>query len=544
MKKESKLIAVILALVMVVGMTSGTFAATDADVQSDSNVEKSKVATELNENDETTVTLKIGAGQKQTVSDVVFALDYSTSSYVRDQALKMLDELLKQAENHKIKVGIVNFYSKADVKMGLTELTSESYKDMVDKIAKTDQDGGTNMPDGLNKAYEMLKADGDVADGSKHVVLVSDGLTYQWGNNPEKGVYTLTNIESLQEQGKACDPVDTVMYGYYKNSFAVFKKDVSDGMLIPGTDKYKSSNTEEKVSNTLKYEVDYGDATNVIPAEQVSNTVTTFEVSAVKSAELWQQMKGKGYNLYVFGDRRQEAKGYIHGLSFMKSLSIISGEKSYKTFLDAEGVEGLFDNVKSSILYDIAAGTVTDVIGKDFDLIGLNTFKLVVGDKEMKATVDENNNSVYFGDADENNKYPYVVKYTAGENEQFVWEINVPVETAKSIQLSYGLKLVNKAKDPGTYETDTNEIAVLEYTSSNGTTGHEEFNKPTVSYTVAAGQEGVDDPTDAADITDEEAAAEDAVKTGDTLSMMMLIALILAMVGGAVVLITRKRRSI
>ncbi|MDY2920716.1 MAG: LPXTG cell wall anchor domain-containing protein, partial [Lentihominibacter sp.] len=59
-----------------------------------------------------------------------------------------------------------------------------------------------------------------------------------------------------------------------------------------------------------------------------------------------------------------------------------------------------------------------------------------------------------------------------------------------------------------------------------------------------AGQEGVDDPTDAADITDEEAAAEDAVKTGDTLSMMMLIALILAMVGGAVVLITRKRRSI
>ncbi|MDD7035914.1 MAG: LPXTG cell wall anchor domain-containing protein, partial [Firmicutes bacterium] len=140
--------------------------------------------------------------------------------------------------------------------------------------------------------------------------------------------------------------------------------------------------------------------------------------------------------------------------------------------------------------------------------------------------------------------------------ECFVWDINVPVTIDEQVQLTYSVKLTNPKTAAGTYgeydrdgsqgkaELYTNNSAVLEYTSSNGTTGHEEFNKPTVSYTVAAGQEGVDDPTDAADITDEEAAAEDAVKTGDTLSMMMLIALILAMVGGAVVLITRKRRSI
>lgn len=536
MKKKSKLITVILTLAMIVGMTSSAFAATSEDVQPDGNIEKSKTATELNKNDETTVTLKIGAGQETTVSDVVFVLDYSTSTYVRDEALAMLEELYKNAENHIIKVGIINFHTQADVKMELTELNSDSYEAIKEKIAYERQNGGTNMPDGLDAAFKMLEADKDVDNGSKHVVLVSDGLTYQWGHDPVKGVYTLTNI-GTKEEGKACDPVDTIKYGYYKNNFDEFKQNVYDGILIPGTDKYNSNNIESKVKNTLEYEADYGDASNVIPNDKVGSTVTTFEVSAVKSAELWQQMKNSGYNLYVFGDERQVANGYVHGLSFMNSLSLISGEESYSQFLSVneDEIDGLFDNVKSSILYDIAEGTVTDVIGKDFDLIGLDTFKLTVGDKEMKVTIDEKNNAVYFGDA-ENNEYPYVVKYTAGENEQFKWEINVPVETAKPIQLSYDLKLVNKSQDPGTYETFTNENAVLDYTSSNGSTGSEEFSKPTVSYTVAA--------ADPAPVTPDKTPGGNGPQTSDDFNMLAVCAAALAalLAGTAAVTVRRKRQ--
>ena len=58
---------------------------------SDDSVSVDKTATDLDANDQTTVTLKIGAGQGRLESNVVFVLDKSTSTDVREEAGKMLD---------------------------------------------------------------------------------------------------------------------------------------------------------------------------------------------------------------------------------------------------------------------------------------------------------------------------------------------------------------------------------------------------------------------------------------------------------------------
>ncbi len=60
------------------------------------SVKIDKTATELDENDKTTVTLNIGSGETKTVSDVVFVLDKSTSMDVREEAAAMLKELEKE----------------------------------------------------------------------------------------------------------------------------------------------------------------------------------------------------------------------------------------------------------------------------------------------------------------------------------------------------------------------------------------------------------------------------------------------------------------
>lgn len=143
----------------------------------------------------------------------------------------------------------------------------------------------------------------------------------------------------------------------------------------------------------------------------------------------------------------------------------------------------MFSSIKNRILYAIEKGTVTDVIGKDFDLAGVNTFKLKVGDEAwVEGTVSKDNpNEVTFEDG------KYVVTYTPADGtteEQFVWTINTPVQNIAPLQLTYKVKLVNVPTEIGEHKLPTNEEATLDYTSTNGGTGSEEFPKPEVTYNV------------------------------------------------------------
>ena len=152
------------------------------------------------------------------------------------------------------------------------------------------------------------------------------------------------------------------------------------------------------------------------------------------------------------------------------------GDASYALPENVADYKGMFDAVKSTVLYDIEKGTVTDVIGSNFDVASLDSFVLTVGGTEMKGTV--NGNTVTFDNGN------YVVTYQPGENEQFTWAINVPVKDGAAVQLTYTVKLVNKATAPGDYTVPTNEEAKLDYTSTTGGQGTEEFPVPEVSYNV------------------------------------------------------------
>ncbi len=151
-----------------------------------------------------------------------------------------------------------------------------------------------------------------------------------------------------------------------------------------------------------------------------------------------------------------------------------------------------FASIGNEILYAVGAGsTVEDKMGSDFDLVQ-GTFKLTVGGKEVTGTPDSTTGKINFGTAKTDGSYPYSIEYTAA-TKTFTWTINENVSNFAPVQLTYKVKLVNKSTVSGTYTPPTNEYAKLMPVSSNGKEGNvQEFNKPTVSYTISGGNGGHD----------------------------------------------------
>ena len=138
---------------------------------------------------------------------------------------------------------------------------------------------------------------------------------------------------------------------------------------------------------------------------------------------------------------------------------------------DADSLKKMFDSIREDILYMVSEGTVTDKIPSDFTLVenGNDTFVLTVNGKKIEGTQD--GNTWTFGEN-------YSVTYNPDEN-AFSWAINVPIENANPLTLSYKLRL-NDGSPSGIY--DTNISAVLDYISSDQTTGTFEFEIPKVTY--------------------------------------------------------------
>lgn len=141
------------------------------------NVLVDKTATDLDSNEETTVTLNVGGTSSKTISDVVFVLDKSTSQDIVNAALNMLDELMTRVGENRIKAGAVMFNKESTHKVDLAALDEAQYKKIKDCLQNPPA-SGTNLEVGLRTGVDMLKADTAVAANAKHLVLVSDGVTY------------------------------------------------------------------------------------------------------------------------------------------------------------------------------------------------------------------------------------------------------------------------------------------------------------------------------------------------------------------------------
>ena len=253
--KHGKVLRRLTALALSAAMAASVgFAANPAE-----NVTLDKSASGW-EGDQTTVTLSIGATQTKTAADVVFVLDKSTSTDVKDEALRMLGELQEEGERRDldIKVGAVIFNKSADNEgyvVDLKPLNESSVAELTEVFEKP-LSSGTNIEAGIRKGMEMLDDDTSIPDDDKHLVLVTDGVTYLWGTEEPKTTYS----ELANTTATGTDYLNTD-YHYRDDDYDAY----SDA-------KQWMADNEKGILATLKYEVScqFNEQGNIISTNYAS----------------------------------------------------------------------------------------------------------------------------------------------------------------------------------------------------------------------------------------------------------------------------------
>lgn len=452
-------------------------------------VSKGKTATALDSNYNSTVTLSLPSAEKPLVSDVVFVLDKSTSATVENQALGMLKQLKEKAteDGATVKVGVVIFNKEAHV-TEWKDLVTEY--DAIEEAIKQEISSGTNTHAGLLAAQEMLAADTDVEDSRKHMIFVSDGITYMF-EEPAQAINSqqATNGEYAIMAGNDC--------------WGIRHYDEGGDQFIPNDWNTYLQDVESHLDEVKQYIQPYDNMNqdNHIPRGD-TELPTTVDVALYKTAKLYHEL-GEKYHCYaVLGDTG--VTNYPWGPDFMTYL--------------ADGKEVSFADIQNDIYYLLAAGSqVVDIIGQgednkgndyNFDVVNLENMTITVGVVELKKEkmnlvgLPEGSTTYGFFEgkiADGN--YDFVVTYypdgvadADGETrEHFVWSINVPVGNFAPAQFSYDVHLTNPQKAKGEYKVETNVEAVLTPVDSNGTKGKpEKFPVPELTYDVKGGGSGED----------------------------------------------------
>ncbi|MFR7987622.1 MAG: S-layer homology domain-containing protein [Anaerotignum lactatifermentans] len=438
---------------------------------------KNKTATEFDKDFNSRVTLSLPSAEKELVSDVVFVLDKSTSATVENQALGMLKQLKEKADDGAtVKVGVVIFNKEAHV-TEWKDLVTEY--DAIEEAIKQEISSGTNTHAGLLAAQEMLAADTDVEDSRKHMIFVSDGITYMF-EEPAQAINSqqATNGEYAIMAGNDCWGIRH----YY---------DGGDNFIPDNWDAYLQD-VENHLSDVEQYIQPYDNMSqeNHIPR---GNTVlpTTVDVALYKTAKLYHELSEKYHCYAVLGDTG--VTNYPWGPDFMTYL--------------ADGKEVSFADIQNDIYYLLAAGSqVVDIIGQgednkgnnyNFDVVNLENMTITVGGVKQEKT-EISDNKYGFGTILDNDKYPFVVTYypngtDAETREHFVWDINVPVSNFAPAQFSYDVHLTNPQTAKGEYKVETNVEAVLTPVDSNKEPGKpEKFPVPELTYEVKGGGSGED----------------------------------------------------
>lgn len=486
---------------------------------------KSKEATNLVKQSDGTytsdVTLTLPSVEESPVYDVVFVLDKSASAELEREALAMLKQLQNQIAGTQItiQVGVVIFNKEAHVTK-LKNLTTEY--EQIEKAIKEEIKSGTNTHAGLLAGKALLDNDTDVPDDHKYLIFVSDGITYMY--NAEPTAIALQGGDQTKTDGSdAFAGPDNWPTKYGSNDVPDNWKTWLEGIFT----------LIQKDKDT--YELPYAQTasglqkTKWLPYIEKMNHATSVDKALYLTNETYQSVKTAGYHCYAMMATQNEGQEYLWGPSFMNYL--------------AGGKEVSFEDIHNDIYYLLSDGsTVEDVIGYgtdnrgnayNFDFVNdMSKLTLKVGTETLEATdlsldlsYGDANETARYGfapnrvqittDMDQSNipeqapySYDYVLHYYQNgkdgkSDECFVWDINVPVSKFASVSLTYQVKLTNAQTSSGTYGTYdkngsqnkdslyTNKSATLYPVDSDGVRGiPENFQKPTVSYTVSGGNSG------------------------------------------------------
>lgn len=449
------------------------------------NVSRSKTATVLDKDYRSTVTLSLPSAEEKLASDVVFVLDKSTSAELEDKALELLADLKKEVMERgvMVKVGVVIFNQAANVAFQLTELTEENYDTIAAAIRETISNG-SNTHAGLLAGKEMLDDDTAVEPHRKHLIFVSDGVTYQFCKEDDYTTpYTRSFDGSLNSDGpNQCGTLSELNVQYEGAETSIPKGSIDNWMSdIAGRMRTDNDNEDWDYQYTGQAPAD--DSKLLQKNENVSNVEKALHLTE----STYKAMQERGYQCHAVLAR--ETRQW--GTAFMNRL--------------AGGRAVAFDSIQHKVLYAVDKGSaVEDTVGKSFDLVP-GTFCLTVGGQKLQYKQD--GNVTYFGGDQNESNCRFKIEYD-GAADSFTWKINEPVSNFAPVKLSYTVKLAGTPAagthgvmdlngdgyvDDTTTLVDvskalyTNESAILTPVATVGGQGEAlEFPKPSVSYTAAA----------------------------------------------------------
>lgn len=299
LKDALKRIAVIGAtMALTLGMAAPATTALAADLAGEVDPstaleQNQKMATELDKNLETKVTLSFPGKREAEPSDVVFVLDKSGASAQMDiykQAKEFLGQISQKAKDDglDIKVGVVLFNRVGNIQQPLTDVVT-GYDDILNAM-NSSLHSGTNMDAGLLAAKSILDADTAVKAENKHVILISDGATYLYCKN---GDYTKPYTRSFGDPTKQTNPETHAAYPYGSNKMGgIWEwqsreynlkndwKKFSDGSNFIFSQAMKSP---EKLGEYLKYYRDQYENSDKNWLSTTTSTPTTPAITAPRT---------------------------------------------------------------------------------------------------------------------------------------------------------------------------------------------------------------------------------------------------------------------
>ena len=475
----------LLAIAMSVPVAPAFATDTAASGQTTALEQNQKMATELDENLETKVTLSFPGKREAEPADVVFVLDKSGASAQKDiynQAKSFLEEVKTKAQTDglDIKVGVVLFNKVGNIQQPLTDVVT-GYDNILTAM-NSSLSSGTNMDAGLLAAKSMLDADAAVKAENKHVILISDGATYLYCKN---GDYTKPYSRSFgivngaDKEGGIWEyqlreyNTDNAWKKFSDGSNFIFSQAMTSPKKLGEYLAYYRAQYDNSDRNWAQYDYEYKrEARNPIPVDVTAPC--NIDVAFWSTDDTFQSMVNAGYDMNVYYKNAADFDGQV----FLQYLT----RKSNESKLDTD-----FNKLKAKLIDKIAAGsTVEDFIGNNFDFVN-DASKIslnVAGEDLAPEKIDE---TTYGFGKRADGTYRFTLKYTAGENEKLVFTLNEAAVPAKPVVLTYSEVLVNKPTEAGTHSLKVNESATLYPVDGNGDKGTaSDFTVPTVTYTVAA----------------------------------------------------------
>lgn len=489
---KKRILACLLALVMLIGLLPVTALAVDAGGTTVPmlDVSKSKTATALDANGQTQITLSLPSAEMKKTLDVVFVVDnafQTDNNTAAEQARGLVGKLeeISRDGNLNVNAGLVisGGYVPVLYEVELGNI-ADNFQKIQDGINKSKSDWkqkegrkGSNIQAGIEAARDMLNEKGTADKENKFLILISDGGAFSWYKDGKTwakffqiyGVFEKSNLYYWCNPGdfgkRYTEHGETQSVNRSFDALMQMDEDDIDAYSIenPGTeawnpnngagyDQYEGAYTADKIQDFLKDHKDFApsdivaDLTNdYVTSREAALYHTTKSIAAASeeanvifvSFAYYYMTPDKHINSNLFR-YTEEFKDYLEKQKYVKLYRVNGDKEKYQYPAGDKGVgttQAVFDSINNDLTYLVAAGSkVEDTIGGSFDLVSIDS--LTVDGQKLDCT--QTGNTYTFGDKTKADRF--VVTYDAA-TKTLTWEINEAITKANTVQLKYTLKL-------------------------------------------------------------------------------------------------------